>query len=493
MLKKSESLQTHCWYATDGVDQTVHFGTATKDEMCQDFLYYYPAQFRGTNSNGDAERFSMCGLWTGGNKAGHRNGEADTLCGSLSQSGTYTYDGQPYPNFVVVGGQVDRGNTRYADPLNFGSKNKAAAASTTKSTCTATNTTITTAFTLSGSVTDYDETKQVAISKTIADAAGVATSAVQLVITAASVQVTAIITVAGSSGSAVVASLTGSGGILASANALQLALAANGLSGVTVESAPTAGLTSSISPPPPAPPAPPPAGPSYAVLVAHALCMSLAWGLLAPVGAITPRAFKKLMPGGGWFRVHWMVQTTAVLLTVVGLVLAIIQVEQTGARDRPLASPRLASPRLAPPLLDTLASSGCRVTHVRVPPSFVSAGTPHFGSAHKATGLVVVILALMQPLIALVRPKKPQAGAAPTMLRKIWRVKHALLGCTLLVLGIVQLLLGVPAFTLVTRQPGDYWYGVYFGLLGVAAVWGLVGFALSSRASSQVTDKKQTV
>ena len=96
-----ETLQTHCWFSTTPMASQIEFGTPTSSEMCQDFIFYYPAQYRGVDSGGSPERFAMCGI------SGPIAGAAITLCGSLAQSGGTT----PY----ISGDQVDKGDGAKAD------------------------------------------------------------------------------------------------------------------------------------------------------------------------------------------------------------------------------------------------------------------------------------------------------------------------------------------------------------------------------------------
>jgi len=115
-INPGDAIQTHCYFDTRGVPSTVNFGSATSNEMCMDFIMYYPVQYRGQNANGDAEPFSFCSLM-------HDSGIANTLCGSLSQAGTHSGG---VPNFMLGGQQQARsGDATKADPLGFGIANRA--------------------------------------------------------------------------------------------------------------------------------------------------------------------------------------------------------------------------------------------------------------------------------------------------------------------------------------------------------------------------------
>ena len=98
-------------------------------------------------------------------------------------------------------------------------------------------------FTLSGSVSDYGEDEVAKIAQTVADGAGVATSAVQIAVESASVKITATIAVAAGAATSTASSL--SSGILASASALETALVSAGMLGVTVEDTPLAVVVTS--------------------------------------------------------------------------------------------------------------------------------------------------------------------------------------------------------------------------------------------------------
>merc|ERR1712096_93969 len=79
-----------------------------------DFMYYYPAQYRGTTSEGTPAPFEMCGAHADG------SGGQLTLCGAQYQQGT---------TWALSGAgaeQVDKGSTDIPDPMNFSIANKAA-------------------------------------------------------------------------------------------------------------------------------------------------------------------------------------------------------------------------------------------------------------------------------------------------------------------------------------------------------------------------------
>ena len=82
---------------------------------CMDFIFYYPAQFRGVDSDGNPQLFAFCGAMV---QEISNNFDVYTLCGGLSQTNN---------GFLLSGGQ-DKSNASFADPLNFGITNKNAEA-----------------------------------------------------------------------------------------------------------------------------------------------------------------------------------------------------------------------------------------------------------------------------------------------------------------------------------------------------------------------------
>jgi len=65
-LLPGDRLNTHCIYDTSGLNTTVKFGVATTDEMCMDFLFYYPLYpsvlycgYGGSSNNGNTRTVCM--------------------------------------------------------------------------------------------------------------------------------------------------------------------------------------------------------------------------------------------------------------------------------------------------------------------------------------------------------------------------------------------------------------------------------------------------
>ena len=169
----------------------------------------------------------------------------------------------------------------------------------------------------------------------------------------------------------------------------------------------------------------------------HGLLMTTAFALLFPTAAFTPRFWKAAAPKH-WMLIHKSLNALAIAFTVAGSIVG-----------------------------------GAKIS---------ADGGTHFSGLHKILGLILTILVLFQGLNGLLRPPKVEdddKGAPPSAVskRRNWKWLHGLLGYGVLILAIVQLITGVRlSYSL------EFLYGLHGGLLGLAAVWAIVGFVLSRSA-----------
>ena len=142
-IARGDSLQTHCFFnSKQHSSGHIAFGGATADEMCMDFLFYYPAQYRGVDSSNRKQLFAFCG----GIAVTSPSNAIHTLCGGLSQTGSTS----GIPNFLLAGNQVKEGDEAFADPSNFGNANQnTGGQATTRAECDVAVTTTTPASTTS--------------------------------------------------------------------------------------------------------------------------------------------------------------------------------------------------------------------------------------------------------------------------------------------------------------------------------------------------------
>ena len=165
--------------------------------------------------------------------------------------------------------------------------------------------------------------------------------------------------------------------------------------------------------------------PAYNAVLAHGVLMSVAWGIVFPLGATAPRFWKR---HSWWFQAHRGLQLLGGVLTLVGFVMIVI-----------------ATP------------SGSHFSH----------------EPHRLVGLVLCVALLAQLVSGVVRPhkaahkeeqdeedeekkKQKTKREGGWSRRAIWKVGHAVLGLLLLVLGVYQLV------------SGSQWSGYEW----LAGVWG---------------------
>eukprot|EP01084_Bolivina_argentea_P158025 275322_1 len=114
--------------------------------------------------------------------------------------------------------------------------------------------------------------------------------------------------------------------------------------------------------------------------------MFIAWSVFASFG-IMASAHRFVFAGkkaGTWFMVHRIVQCLVIILDLAGFGIAIYFTEDSG--------------------------------------------NPHFDIPHKIGGLVVTIIAIFQPLNALIRPHPANAGEKKPTNRLIWEIVHKAFG-----------------------------------------------------------------
>lgn len=143
-----------------------------------------------------------------------------------------------------------------------------------------------------------------------------------------------------------------------------------------------------------------------ALKILHGASMTLAWGLLAQWGVgmvrFHPSRREGPPPDAGkvatWFALHRNLQAAAVGFALLGFVLAVVMVQGHDA--------------------------------------------PHFDGLHQVVGLVVTILAVLQPIGGLLRPAKKDAAGNVTTKRRAFEIGHRSLGALALLLGTANIIGG---------------------------------------------------
>lgn len=293
---------------------TVAFGSATADEMCMTFAFYYPAQVRGMNAADKPEPFAMCGLIDA-------DATAATVCGSLSQANQ---------GYLITGAQVDKADTIHKDdPLSFGSVNLAALTSTNLATCvqpapspplippyptsppspglppgteTATVYKTKVEFIASGEVSDVTPAEKFSIASAFANTASVDVSAVEVELQAASVRIIVVVTSTTSAAATAVSTTFTS--TLTSSSALTSLLSSAGVTALSAPSVSTYTATEAVV-------TPAPTSSKRTLHLAHAVLMSLAFSLLMPLAMAFPLFLRKRLDNGKWLFYHKALQVSA--------------------------------------------------------------------------------------------------------------------------------------------------------------------------------------
>jgi hypothetical protein len=157
--------------------------------------------------------------------------------------------------------------------------------------------------------------------------------------------------------------------------------------------------------------------------------MFAGFGLLMPAGAMVARFCQSM--SSSWFALHRGIQLLAVLLVAGSLALVIYKTNQQGSM--------------------------------------------HFDNTHARLGLAAACVALVQPFIAWLRPRKFGVGRAE------WYVLHFTLGWGAVILGAAAIVLGLQRFG-AAASIVDAYYG-YLGLLTVAIL--LLSIATRGRSEAQ--------
>lgn len=140
-----------------------------------------------------------------------------------------------------------------------------------------------------------------------------------------------------------------------------------------------------------------------AALWVHMLLMVWAWGALLPWGAVLANRLRN-EPGakaGAWFRMHKKLQVVGWVLQILGFIAAVLYCQFYAA---------------------------------------------HFVSNHTIIGMTVVAIGTLQPLNALLRPHPPADGwpnGVKPLGRRIWEAVHKGLGWGAILLGVVNICLGI--------------------------------------------------
>lgn len=160
----------------------------------------------------------------------------------------------------------------------------------------------------------------------------------------------------------------------------------------------------------------------------HGSLMMVSWGFLLPSGTLIAKFFKH-RPDGLWFKLHRGIQFLGLLLAVIGWAIALVNFNV-----------------------------------------FMDVGFNNY--RHGICGMVVMVLGLLQPINALIRPHAPENDEAKTTKRFLWEIWHKSSGYGAVLLAVPTIILGslsLPNIDDQTKVQVGYGVGCIGGLLFLVA------------------------
>lgn len=156
------------------------------------------------------------------------------------------------------------------------------------------------------------------------------------------------------------------------------------------------------------------------VLTVHGFMMFLAWGILLPGGILSAR-YLKHVKGDSWYQIHVYLQYSGLAIVLLGFLFAVAELR------------------------------GLFIT-----------------STHVKLGISAIFLAIVQPINALLRPKKPAHGEPTSSRRVFWEYFHVIVGRSAIVIGMAALFTGM-------KHLGERYDEDVRGLTWALICWFLVG------------------
>ena len=167
--------------------------------------------------------------------------------------------------------------------------------------------------------------------------------------------------------------------------------------------------------------------------------MAIAWGFLFPSGAFISLGWRSRLANGKWLAMHSATQVFGLVLTLAGLAVAVTMVE-TGV---------------------------------------------HFTEPHHIVGLVLIILACLQPLNALARGKPAAAtGGVRTTRRAVWEITHKSVGYSMIGASVYQAFSG--SKDMADDPHGGRWLLILFlALLGLSLGFLVAGITTRRKPAAE--------
>ena len=159
-------------------------------------------------------------------------------------------------------------------------------------------------------------------------------------------------------------------------------------------------------------------------ILIHGALMMIGWGFLLPSGVIIARLAKH-RPASLWFRAHTIVQSIGLAVVIIGWIIALQNFS-----------------------------------------AFKTKGGASLSYPHAVCGMITMVLGILQPINALMRPHPPKDGDVKSIIRYTWELVHKGLGYCVLILAVATIVMGT---TIVPEKKDgrnfQIAYGAFVGLL----------------------------
>jgi len=172
--------------------------------------------------------------------------------------------------------------------------------------------------------------------------------------------------------------------------------------------------------------------------LAHGSLMIIGWGFLLPSGIIAAH-FLKHRPNAIWFKAHRIIQVSGLTIAIAGWIVALATFDVFNTKDT----------------------------------SYV----------HGTLGMTVMVIGILQPLNAYIRPHPPEDGQPRPFKRLLWEIVHKFFGYVAVVLAAVTIFLGT---MLIFRH-----HNVFRAVWGVALAW-VVAFIVGAVWDGHLYKNKTT-
>lgn len=197
------------------------------------------------------------------------------------------------------------------------------------------------------------------------------------------------------------------------------------------------------------------AGTLQNLFLLHGSLMLIGWGILLPSGAIVAK-FSKHREHAFWYKVHRIIQPFGLLVAIFGWFIALKNFSALNAK-----------------------------------------GDPGLSYPHAMCGMVTMVIGIIQPVNAILRPHKPEESEPKSTLRIAWELLHKGLGWIAIFLAAVTIWMGTTLLPTINHQRAfQVCYAIVIcGIIVLAAFFHVEGkkTAYNKAPRDNTTDQNQDV